>query len=213
MEIISAILEKDWASVEERIKKVEGLTEWIQLDICDGQFVPNTTWDNSQDLFSLKSDAKLEAHLMINEPWLKANEWLSSPVKRIVVQVESFSSAESVKFGEIVFTAKKYGKEVVWGFKKETDWEQYQELMREPQVRVLFLSVEPGRQGQVFDNIVLDKIKSLKEAHPHVKVAVDGGINPAAAAELKEAGADVLVVGSGILKAENPKQVIEDLKV
>lgn len=212
MEIISAILEKDWASVEEQIKKVEGLTEWIQLDICDGQFVANTTWDNSQDLFSLKSDAKLEAHLMINEPWLRANEWLSSPVKRIVVQVESFSSPESVKFGEIVFTAKKYGKEVVWGFKKETDWEPYKELMREPQVRVLFLSVEAGRQGQEFDPVVLSKIKTLKEAHPHVKVAVDGGINPAAAAELKEAGADILVIGSGILNAADPKQAIDNLK-
>ncbi len=213
MEIVSAILEQDWFEVEKKIKIVEDLTEWIQLDICDGQFVANVTWDNSQDLFSLQSKAKLEAHLMINEPWLKANEWLSSPIKRIVVQVEAFSSPESVKFSEIVFTAKKYGKEVVWGFKKETDWQTYSELMREPQVRVLFLSVEPGQQGQAFDSIVLPKIKSLKEAHPHVKIAVDGGITPTLVGDLKDAGADTLVVGSGILKAEDPQQAIEDLKV
>ena len=212
MEIIPAILESDWQSVEQKIKQVEGLVDWVQLDVSDGEFTSTQTWSNPQDLFSLSTNLKLEAHLMVNEPWLKAEEWLSSPVKRIVVQVEAFSSAESLKFGEILFTAKKYGKEVVWGFNLKTNWVPYKELMQAPHVQVLFLSVPAGKQGQEFDSSVLDKIKTLKEAHPHVKVAVDGGINSSVALELKSSGADVLVVGSAIFNSPDPKESIQELR-
>lgn len=212
MEIIPAILEQSWPEVERKLRLVDELAEWVQLDVCDGVFAPNQTWANPQDLFLLKSKVKLEAHLMINEPWLKTESWLASPVRRIIVQVEAFSSPESVKFGEIVFTAKKYGKEVAWGFRKETGWEPYKELMQVPEARVLFLAVEAGRQGQEFDRGVMDKIKTLKSAHPHVKIAVDGGVNLPVARELKEAGADIIVVGSGILKSPDPKQAILDLR-
>ena len=211
MEIIPAILEKTWPEVERKIRLVEGLTEWIQLDVCDGVFAPGRTWDNSPDLFSLKSEVKLEAHLMISEPWLKAEEWLASPVKRIAVQVEAFSSPGSVRFSEIVFAAKKYGKAVAWVFKKETDWEPFKELMQASEARVLFLAVEAGRQGQEFDRGIIDKIKALKSAHPHVKIAVDGGVNLSVAASLKEAGVDIVVIGSGIFKADDPKKVLRDL--
>ncbi|MBI4120396.1 MAG: hypothetical protein HY454_02925, partial [Parcubacteria group bacterium] len=145
MQIIPAILESSWPEVEKKLKLVDGLTDWIQLDVSDGQFTPYTTWSKAQDLFWHTNSAppsatadygntkaptqiKIEAHLMINEPWLKVEEWLSSPVKRIVIQVEAFASPESVRFGQIINTAKKYGKEVVWGFKIETPWENYRDL-------------------------------------------------------------------------------------
>ena len=212
MEIIPAILESDWASVENKIKLVNGLVDWVQLDVSDGQFTSTQTWANPQDLFLLKSDFNIEVHLMINEPWLKANEWLSSPVKRIVVQVEAFSSPESVKFGEILFTAKKYGKEVVWGFKLETSWESYKGLMQSSHARVLFLSVEPGQQGQEFNERVVAKIKSLKQAHPHVKIAVDGGVNLKNIESIKSAGVDIAVIGSGIFSAENIEEIIKQFQ-
>ncbi|MBI4119056.1 MAG: hypothetical protein HY452_02225 [Parcubacteria group bacterium] len=205
MEIIPAILEQSWPEVERKIKLVDGLTDWIQLDVSDGLFTPVQTWNNPPDLFSVETNLKLEAHLMINEPWLKAEEWLSSLVRRITVQVEALASPESVKFGEILFAAKKYGKEAVWGFKLETDWEPYKELMQSPSARVLFLAVEPGWQGQEFDRRVLDKIKSLKFAHPHVKIAVDGGINLENIELIRSSGADTAVVGSYIFNSSDPK--------
>ena len=130
MEIIPAILESNWPEVEKKIKLVDGLTDWIQLDVSDGEFTQEKTWDNSQDLFSLQTKSKIEIHLMIKEPWLKANEWFSSPAKRIIAHVEAFSSPESLKFGEVAFSAQKYGKEIVWGFNAQTDWEPYKELMQ-----------------------------------------------------------------------------------
>ncbi len=212
MEIIPAILEPTWQEIEKKIKLVDGLTDWIQLDICDGEFAEGKTWGNPQDLFSLQVKSKIEAHLMIKEPWLWADEWLSSPAKRIVAHVEAFSSPESLKFGEIAFTAQKYGKEVVWGFNIETDWEPYKELMQKPHVWVLFLSVVPGRQGQEFDRRVFEKIASLKEKHPHVKICLDGGINPGLIDEIEKSGADSVAVGSYILESSDPAEAIDEFK-
>ncbi|MBI2052442.1 MAG: hypothetical protein HYT38_02060 [Candidatus Sungbacteria bacterium] len=211
MEIIPAILESDWKNVEGKIKQVEGLTDWIQLDVSDGLFTDNKTWSNPHDLFGVRLNLNQEVHLMINNPWESAEAWLASPAKRIVVQVEALASPESVKFAEIVFTAKKYGKEVVWGFKIETDWEPYKELVRDPHARVLFLAVEPGRQGQEFNPAVLEKIKSLQAAHPRVKIAVDGGINLENIKLVKESGAASAVVGSYIFNSSDPKTALNRL--
>ncbi len=208
MEIIPAILESNWPEVEKKIKLVDGLTDWIQLDVSDGEFTQEKTWDNSQDLFSLQTKSKIEIHLMIKEPWLKANEWFSSPAKRMIAHVEAFSSPESLKFGEVAFSAQKYGKEIVWGFNAQTDWEPYKELMQKPHVRVLFLSVPPGRQGQEFDHRVFDKIASIKEKHPHVKICLDGGINPCSMDEIEKFGVDSIAVGSYIFKSSDPVEAI-----
>ncbi len=212
MEIIPAILEKDWSETEKKIKLIDGSVDWIQLDVSDGKFTSSATWDNPQDLFLLKSDLSIEVHLMVNEPWLVAGSWFSSPAKRVVVQVETFASPQSVRFGELIFLAKRYGKEIVWAFKIETHWQNYEELLRKPDTRVLFLSVEPGRQGQTFDERVFDKIKTLKLAHSNVKIAVDGGINLDNIESIKSAGADVAIVGSGVFSSSDPKGIIKQFQ-
>jgi len=208
MDVVPAILEQTWPEVEEKIKLVDGLTDWIQLDISDGIFSAVETWNDPGDLFSLQTKSKLEAHLMIREPWLKTEEWLSSPVKRVIVQVEAFASPESLKFNDIAFAAQKYGKEIVWGFNIETSWEPYKELMQKPHARVLFLSVQPGWQGQEFDKKIFSKVVSLKEKHPHVKICLDGGINPGLMNEIKKSGADSVAVGSYIFKSPDPARAV-----
>ena len=212
MEIIPAILEKDWSETEKKIKLVDGLVDWIQLDVSDGQFTASETWHNPQDLFLIKSDLNVEVHLMTNEPWLVAASWFPSPAKRVVVQVEAFASPQSVRFGTLIFLAKRYGKEIVWAFKIETPWQNYEELLQKPDSRVLFLSVEPGRQGQEFDEQVLEKIKALKSIHPNVKIAVDGGINLENIESIKSVGTDIAVVGSAIFDSSDTKQAINELK-
>lgn len=212
MEIIPAILENSWPEIEKKIKLVDGLTDWIQLDVSDGQFTSTTTWSNPQDLFLLKFHFNMEVHLMVNEPWLVAGSWFSSTAKRVVVQVEALASPQSVRFDELIFLAKRYGKEIVWAFKIETPWQGYEELLQKPDTRVLFLSVEPGRQGQEFDKQVFDKIKTLKLAHSNVKIAVDGGINLDNIESIKSAGADVAIIGSGIFGSADPKKAMGELK-
>jgi len=212
MEIIPAILENSWLEIAKKIKLVDDWVDWAQLDVSDGKFTSSETWHNPQDLFLLRSDLSIEIHLMIKEPWLAAGSWFSSPAKRVVVQVEALASPQSVRFNELIFLAKRYGKEIVWAFKIETPWQNYEELLQKPDSRVLFLSVEPGRQGQEFDERVFDKIKTLKLAHPNVKIAVDGGINLDNIKSIKLAGADAAIIGSGIFSVSDPKGIIKQFQ-
>ncbi|KKS73861.1 MAG: Ribulose-phosphate 3-epimerase [Candidatus Azambacteria bacterium GW2011_GWB1_42_72] len=76
----------------------------------------------------------------------------------------------------------------------------------------VFLGVHPGRGGQEFIPEVLDKIKSLRQNFPNVKIEVDGGVGLANIVELKKAGADVFVIGSGILKSPDIRAAIQELK-
>lgn len=209
MEVIPAILESNWLETEKKIKIVDGLTNWIQIDVSDGEFVKEKIWNNSKDLFSLDTKSKIEIHLLIKEPWLKAEEWLSSPAKRICVHVEAFSSPESVRFDEILFTAQKYGKDIVWSFKLETDWKQYEKLMQKPHAHILLMSVDPGRQGQEFNSEVFNKISSIKEKYPHVKIFIDGGVSLDNIADIKDAGVDFAIVGSAIFDSKDPKKSLE----
>lgn len=217
MEIIPAILESTWPEVERKIKLIDGLADWIQLDVSDGRFTPYTTWSNPQDLFLLEIKSRLEIHLMIEEPWLVLESWLAGPVSRIVVHVEAVDT--HARFDEILSLAQKYGKEIVWGFKIETPWSgtKGNPLSNKglPFVRVLFLSVQPGRQGQEFDRRVLDKISSLLKLlkdRSSVTIEVDGGINPDVISDLKNVGADAVVVGSYIFGRTHLQEAVKELQ-
>jgi len=89
IEIIPTIIAKDFQELEEKIKKVEPYVEWVQLDVMDGQFVENATWDKPTDLKNLETNLNLEAHLMIQNPEENIDDWIESGVKRIIIHFES----------------------------------------------------------------------------------------------------------------------------
>jgi ribulose-phosphate 3-epimerase len=74
------------------------------------------------------------------------------------------------------------------------------------------MGVHPGAQGRNFESISLEKIKELKSLIPNVIISVDGGIKPGIASMCSEAGANMLIIGSAILKATHPKEALEMFK-
>ena len=96
-EIIPAIIPKDFAELEVKIKLVEPYVKTVQLDVMDGVFVNNVTWPfdlaqgklSIRELNNLKTDIFLEAHLMTAEPEKAAAEWLASKVGRIIIHYEA----------------------------------------------------------------------------------------------------------------------------
>lgn len=203
MEITPAILEQTWPEAEKKLKLVDSLTDWIQLDVSDGIFTPKKTWNNPGDLLGLNPKSKLEVHLMISDPEVTLKNWFINPVGRIVVQVESLSGVQHLVLNK--------EKEIVLGFKIETPWESYWDLIQQVE-QVLFLAVDPGYQGQKFDDKVIGKVKTLKAARPHVKISVDGGINLSNIGEIASSGADAAVVGSAIFGSADPSRIIQEFK-
>lgn len=206
IEIIPTIIAKDFQELQERVKKVEPYVEWVQLDVMDGQFVNNTTWNNPADLPDLKTDLKLEAHLMINNPEERLDEWIASGVKRIIFHFESTKQPK-----EVIARIKEAGLGIGLAINPETSIEVVDNFINQLDL-ILIMTVRPGRGGQQFLEGTLDKIRNLRTKYKDVKIEVDGGINLETAPKVIEAGANLLAAGTAIFQSDNVEQTIKDLK-
>jgi ribulose-phosphate 3-epimerase len=205
MEIIPTILVKDFEQVKEKIKKVEGYVNWVQLDIMDGKFVNNETWRNPSDLRGFKTKLKLEAHLMVENPEEKIDDWLEV-VDRVIIHYEACNNPK-----DLIEKVQSKEKQIGLAINPETLIDVVKPFLNDLDL-VLIMSVQPGMGGQGFKAEVLAKIKSLRETWPNGKIEVDGGINPETAKRAIEAGANLICAGTYIFNSKNIEEAIESLK-
>lgn len=207
-QVIPAIIAKDFEELKDKIKQVEPFVEWAQLDVMDGKFVDNTTWSNPSDLKKLKTNLKLEAHLMVEKPEEVIDNWIKSGVKRIIIHYEA-----TKKLSEVIKKIQDAGLEASIAINPETSANELSPFLNVSSIlSVLIMTVRPGRGGQEFIEATLGKIRALRERDENVKIEVDGGINLETAQKVVRAGADILAVGSAIFKSEDIKKSIEELE-
>jgi len=209
-QIIPAIIAKDFQELKNKIKQIEPFIEWAQLDVMDGDFVDNKTWNNPLDLRELETSLKLEAHLMVEKPEEVIDDWIKSGVKRIIVHYES-----TKQLSEIIKKIQRSGIEAGIAINPETPADALNSLLINDYlipITILVMTVNPGRGGQEFLEETLGKIKILREKYRDVNIEVDGGINLETAPKTIQAGANVLAVGSAIFKSEDIKKTIKELK-
>lgn len=213
-EIIPTILVNNFEEAKKRIKAVEKYVHWVQLDVMDGVFVNNKTWNEPLDLRDFKTRAKLEVHLMIQKPEEVIDDWLEA-VERIIIHYES-----SEKIEELIEKVHKNKKEIGIALNPETRISVLEPFLpRHGKGRgkkdldlILFMTVQPGWGGQEFKEEVLAKIKDLRKLWPKGNIEVDGGMNPENAQKAVKSGANMICAGTYIFKNKNIKQAIEDLK-
>lgn len=208
VEIIPSINVKTFEEVRDRVKLIEswGLP-WAQLDIFDGIFTHVIGFNSPEKLRLLKPSLNLEAHLMIWEPDLHIHDWIASGVKRIFFHYEATFRREF-----IIDEIKKAGLEVGVALKPATPWGFAERFIPEVDV-IQILGVDPGPYGQEFQGEeILDKIKTLKEAYPKLRVEVDGGVNDANIASIVDSGADLVVAGSYLFNSPKPKEALKNLR-
>lgn len=207
IQVIPAIIAKDFEELKEEIKKVESYVNWVQFDVMDGKFVNNSTWDNSADLKELKTNLKLEAHLLIKNPELVIDDWIDSGVARIIFH---YSSTE--KHQEIIEKVKKAGLEIGLALNPETSIQVVDAFIKQLDL-ILVMTVNPGWSGQDFLQENLSKVEQLRDKYQEIDIEIDGGVNLETAPRIIKAGANILAVGSAILKSENIEKTINDLKM
>lgn len=181
---------------------------WIHLDVVDGKFAPNLTWNSSREAGIMKQELGImnwEIHLMVVDPEMVAKDWLEAGVKRLIVHLES-----NVDTKNLYELCKKYEAELFLAVGPEGKAEELA-LARNVADGFQILTVSPGKAGQSFGEESLKKIRFLRHKFPDVKIEVDGGINPKTAKLAKQAGADIFVSASYILNADEPKKAYEDL--
>ncbi len=219
MEIIPAVIGKDFDEVEEKVLDVEDHVHWVHIDIMDGLFTLAESWpyldikESPKDLdyidFIRTDNVRAEVHLMVKHPDRNLSKWIEAGADRVLIHYES-TDGETLSniFSELT------GSEVETGIvlKYETPISVLDDFIDQIDVVQLMSISHIGSYGHPLEEGIYDKIKSLRERYPGVTISIDGGVNLENAAELMKAGADHLVVGSAIFDSHNISETIQDFK-
>ena len=203
-EIIPAILAKSKEDLLKKILLVKDHVKTIQLDIMDGEFVPNKTV-GLDDLIDLPK-AKYEFHWMVKNPkkWI---EKIDGPHIHLL-HVETINEND---FSEITNLIKKKNGIIGLAINPPTDLNLLSPFIDKVE-RVLVMTVNPGFSGQKYISEMETKIKTLRKKYPKLNIEVDGGINLDTIKHAYSAGANLLAAASAIFAESNIKTAIEKLQ-
>lgn len=202
--VIPAILAK---TKEEFLSKVDAVRDFayeVQLDIMDGEFVPNATWGDPEEIKKLDLPS-FEVHLMVENPEKYAEPWVSAGAKRITAHLEALKDASS-----FIKAVGRMGCEVGVALNPETPTEKILDII-DILDAVIVMGVNPGFSGQEFQPMAIKKVEEIRKLNKSVAIEVDGGVSERNAVELVEAGTTGLVVASAIFNARDPKTAYEKL--
>ncbi len=185
--------------------------DWFHLDVMDGSFVPNISYGLPVIEQIRKTTKKTcDVHLMIIEPGRFAEAFKNAGADLLTVHIEACPNLH-----RNIQQIKNLGMKAGVAVNPHTTISLLSDIIRDVDV-VNLMSVNPGFGGQDFIVHTLEKIRQLRqmidELELNVLIEVDGGITLDNAQQIVDAGADVLVTGSTIFKADDPLAAIETLK-
>ena len=205
-----SILSADFKVLGEQLKVTEAAgAEYIHFDVMDGIFVPSISF-GMPVLSCIKGYTSqiLDAHLMITEPIRYVEEFAKAGADIITVHLEACEAT----IDKILAAGVKAGISI----KPKTPVEAFVPYLDQADM-FLVMSVEPGFGGQAFIPESLDRIRELRkmldEKGLKTDIEVDGGIYHANVAEVLDAGANIMVSGSGIFKGDIRKNTEEFMEI
>ncbi|MCF7865649.1 MAG: hypothetical protein K9M11_04045 [Candidatus Pacebacteria bacterium] len=233
--VTPAILTKDYKDLVSKLQKISSVVDWVQIDVVDGMYAPNTTWpfvNDEKGIFAsiVRQDEPMpywdelsfEIDLMVKDPVFEVDRWIAAGAMRLVIHIDS------IEFDAFVNLAKNIdekGVEMVVGFAMNSSYEKLAKYIDGVEhalqgnsnvgssskfvnwVQCMGID-QVGYQRQAFDEKVLDHIKKIKELYPYMFIAVDGSVNMNTAQKLIDVGADRLVIGSALFEVDSLKDSI-----
>jgi ribulose-phosphate 3-epimerase len=210
--IAPSVLAADFANLQRDIEMInDSAADWFHIDIMDGVFVPNISF-GMPVLEAITKHAKktIDVHLMIVDPdrYIKTFKDLGATI--LTVHFEACTHLHRT-----LQAIKSEGMKAGVALNPHTNIDLLEDVIKDIDM-VCLMSVNPGFGGQSFIENTYSKIEKLKtlitKKGASTIIEIDGGVTNKNAVQLVQAGADVLVAGNYVFKAENPTQTIADLK-
>ena len=207
-----SILSADFSKLGEHVSLIEkGGADIIHVDVMDGHFVPNISFGAAvMKSLNGKTDLGYDVHLMIENPNKYLEDFVTEKTEYITVHQEA-----CVHLHRTIQHIKSLGIKAGVSINPATPVGVLEDILADVDL-VLVMSVNPGFGGQKFIPRALDKIKALdklrKEQGLDFIIEVDGGVTLANAAEIADAGADMLVAGSAVFGAEDIVHRVKEFK-
>lgn len=213
MIVSPSLLSADFGNLNKDLEMINNSeAELLHIDIMDGVFVPNISFGFPVLKYVQKACKKpLDVHLMIVEPQKFIQE-----VKDCGAEIMNVHYETCTHLHRVVQQIKAAGMKAGVTLNPATPVCLLRDIITEVDL-VLLMSVNPGFGGQKFIPQILNKVKELRalinETGSKALIEVDGGVNDKTGEQLRDAGADILVAGNYVFKAEDPLEAIHSLHI
>ena len=197
------IFAADFGALNAEARDVESWGgELLHFDVMYGVFVPTLT-GGAGFVAGHSDDLSMDVHLMVQRPADQVEDFVKAGADILTIHIESDEPEKALNTARM--TARALGKDILVGYAlmPGTDLALLDALLETRPDIILVLALDPRTGGQVDVSAACARVRRLKELHPSVLVEFDGGVTMDTVAEIAASGADLIVSGSAIFKAQD----------